>query len=268
MIAWHQQLLNSIAIHYTEYNTIISPFPIIKVEDKPLLIHLISIDQNLHKISPNHFSKISEQAAAQNLKCIHLWEDNWFQHPVLISNRLKALMNQSQKIHGRETITKRIDKQIATVFLQANHLQQWANAYYKFGLYNKKNELLAVATFSKSRVMIDGVIPYRSYELIRFASKSGITVVGGLSKLLSFFINQYQPAHLMTYADRDWSLGESYQKIGFKNVGYKMDETYWVHPNQLIRNKAKPLTEQEYAQKGFLPIYTSGSIKYVLDRRT
>ena len=59
----------------------------------------------------------------------------------------------------------------------------------------------------------------RSYELIRFCSKSGYTVAGGLTKLLQHFIREKQPGDIMTYVERQLSDGSSYIKAGFKKVG-------------------------------------------------
>ncbi len=69
---------------------------------------------------------------------------------------------------------------------------------------------MAVASFSKGRVMKNRVVPYRSYECVRFACELGTTVVGVLGKLISAFEQNHHPDHLMSYADRDWGTGKGY----------------------------------------------------------
>ncbi|MBR4315953.1 MAG: hypothetical protein IKP65_03150, partial [Alphaproteobacteria bacterium] len=56
------------------------------------------------------------------------------------------------------------------------------------------------------------------YELIRFASKIGYQVIGGASKLLSYFRKQYKGS-IISYADRRYSNGKLYEAIGFKLIG-------------------------------------------------
>ena len=77
----------------------------------------------------------------------------------------------------------------------------------KIGL--KFNDLLvAVMTFGKPRFS-------RNYEweLLRYCSNS--TVVGGASKLLSFFKKKYLPASIVSYADIRWGNGKLYDSLGF-----------------------------------------------------
>jgi hypothetical protein len=246
-----------------------SKFPFVFLTDHQILLHCISLlHPNIKNISPDYFSKLCDAATVQNIRIINLWEDVWYHKKELVQSRILALCGISKRVHARQTSILRIDKKEAEQFLNENHLQQNTNAYYKYGLY-KQDELVAVATFSKSRVMTDSSALYRSYELVRFASLCGITVNGGLSKLLHFFIEQYHPAHLMTYADRDWSRGNSYKKMGFDFLENTSPQEFFIHPDEMIRLYPQRLveTENELLQKGYLKIYNAGNSKFTLDRR-
>jgi hypothetical protein len=224
----------------------------------------------LKTIEPNYFRQLSEQALQLNIRLLHLWSDVYVQQKNLVEARILSLLGTRNRIHARQTSVVRIDKKQADKFLQANHLQKHTGAYYKYGL-EYKGEMVAVATFSKSRVMTDGIVPYRSYELERFASKLGTTVTGGLGKLLSHFILQHHPAHLMTYADRDWSAGAGYEKLGFTLVESTSPQAFYIHPDEMIRYPIHRLpenfTEDDMKQKGYVKIFNAGSLKYILDRR-
>jgi hypothetical protein len=227
-----------------------------------LCLHFISIDTDrLNKIPPTYFMEMSE--SAPHLKLIHIWEDMYTQHPELVLARIQALMGNRKRIHGRTTEVKRIDKTTAEGFLNTHHLQQYVTAYYKYGLYHKE-ELVAVATFSKSRIMQDEIIPYRSYELIRFASKAGITVTGGLSKLLRAFINEVHPAHIMTYADRDWGSGEGYEKLGFNQVANNPPSPFYINLTTLLRTNANQLIREGLTLPDEMLVFNAGSLKYTL----
>jgi hypothetical protein len=249
-----------------------SKFPFLYLAEYNLLLHCIPIDIFLlNDIDSNYFSLLSDEANCQQIKLIHLWEDVWQQQTALIQLRLLALLGKSKRIHARQTQIIRLDKKVTDDFLNTHHLQKTTNAYYKYGLY-LKDELVAVCTFSKSRVMLDGPVLYRSFELVRFANKSGTTVVGGWSKLLEYFIKQHHPAHLMTYADRDWSFGEGYIKFGFTFIENVLPQFFLIHPHELIRHYPHRLPQkfssiEEMQNDGYIKIYNAGNAKFILDNR-
>jgi hypothetical protein len=67
-------------------------------------------------------------------------------------------------------------------------------------------------------------------ELIRFASISNFNVVGGASKLLKAFKQQSDIRKLVSYADRRWSVGNVYEKLGFKLTATSKPN-YWYTKN-------------------------------------
>ena len=75
--------------------------------------------------------------------------------------------------------------------------------------------LVAVAMFSAPRPMERGSKVVQSYEWVRYASIGNYRVVGGMGKLMSFFIGKLSPDEIMSYADKDWSDGDVYKKLGF-----------------------------------------------------
>jgi hypothetical protein len=216
---------------------------------------------------------------------IHLWEDVWRQQPAIILSRLRALVGISERIPARLTQVRRIDKPTAERFLQINHLQVFTNVKYKYGLFlparyfrvlsadfsEKPPEapelLVAVATFSHPRQVVRNGISHRSVELVRFANMLNCTVVGGLDKLLKAFTTDFHPDDIMTYADRDWSNGRSYEKLGFTRLEQTEPQSFWVHPGEWIRyypnHLPGGLMENEMPGKGYIPVYNSGSIKFV-----
>ncbi len=233
------------------------------------LIHFIHLTQAQH-LPENFTQQLSLKYLDTPYRIIHVWEDVWMHKNDLVKSRLKAICGTSKKIHARATKACRIDKQTTQAFLNTHHLQGATGAYYKYALMHK-DEVLAVATFSKARVMYDGPVYYRSYELERFACISGYTITGGLGKLLHAFIDEINPAHLMTYADADWGKGEGYAKLGFTPAGISAPQLFYVNPESHIRYYADKILalhgEVELKAKGFLRAFTAGNYKFVLDRR-
>ena len=55
----------------------------------------------------------------------------------------------------------------------------------------------------------------RSYELIRFCCREGISVTGGLTKLVKNFCRETKAGDVMTYIDKQLSDGKAFIKAGF-----------------------------------------------------
>jgi hypothetical protein len=76
-------------------------------------------------------------------------------------------------------------------------------------------------TFGKFRTSLGKKSLENCYELLRFCSKLNTVVVGGSNKLLAYFIKEYQPKTVISYADRSWSslLGSNvYLNMGFEFI--------------------------------------------------
>ena len=73
-----------------------------------------------------------------------------------------------------------------------------------------ENRIVACMTFGKPRFGGN----YK-YELIRYSSELNTNVIGGAGKLLNHFKKHYFGS-IVSYADRKWSAGNMYEKLGFK----------------------------------------------------
>jgi len=202
-------------------------------------------------------------------RCIHVDEDLWISRPDLLLNRIAALTGKAQRIYARDTVAARIDKRVAMVFQQTHHLQVALPGKYRYGLFHK-GDLVAIAVFSGGRKMNDRPDDYRSFELLRFCHKQGVQVVGGFSKLIDAFQQEFHPGDIMTYADKDWSDGDSYRKIGFTIVGETEPQRFWVNTKTKQRYDEHTLPQaiknadiSVRQSLGYAPLYNSGSIKLI-----
>ena len=87
------------------------------------------------------------------------------------------------KIYARNCEIVDISKDTLIQFLNENHSQGYANSIVNYGLIYK-DELVQVMSFGKPRFN-----KFYSWELIRDCTKSGVEVVGGVSKLWKHFID-------------------------------------------------------------------------------
>ncbi|MEA5459886.1 hypothetical protein VB796_12595 [Arcicella sp. LKC2W] len=258
--------INQIAF---EVNQTLSVFEILYLPDFQLYLHLIDLNEfSSNSISITYFQDLSEKVNIQNQRIIHLWEDVWADKKDLVQSRILAMIGKFSRLNARHCFIERIDKPTADKFLNENHLQASVKAKFKYGLFLKtqyvkkfldkqsvENELIAVATFSGGRTLKEGERKdFRSYELIRFASLKGFVVVGGMDKLLKAFIAEHSPDDIMSYADRDWSDGRSYLKLGFLKIGLLNPQCFVVDEN----TNQRLLTHEVNVE-----IVNAGSIKYV-----
>jgi hypothetical protein len=214
----------------------------------------------------DYFTGLCDHAEMTGIHLVQIWEDQYRAKREIVESRICSLFGSSTRVHARKTTADRIDRDLADEFLRRNHLLGPCNAARHYGLI-LNSELIAVASFGKARMIRRGNQPYRSFELIRFCSRNGYTVVGGMSKLLRRFIEDRAPDDISTYADRDWSDGSTYLKLGFRRQGvisarkFSLATDGWERtPINLQRNETTALTEHQR-----LIVYNSGSIKFLLD---
>jgi hypothetical protein len=127
-------------------------------------------------------------------------------------------------------------------FLNENHLQGYKHAQVELGLWNNQ-ELISAMTFNKHSKY--------EWEIVRFATKKNHVVVGGASRLFSNFVKIYKPNSILTFADRRYSNGSVYKKLGFEIIGTtEPGYVYIDHGKILSRYKC-----QKHKLKKLLPIY-------------
>ncbi len=226
------------------------------------IINLISLDNNY---DPEALIELQTAYQLKNIQLLQLWEDVWQTRRDQVLGRIKSILGLNVRLHARKGVVTGIDQQQADDFLNANHIQASAKARYKFAL-KIDEEIVAVACFSNVRFMKTVSTDYRSVELIRFATRIGFTVTGGFTKLLKHFIKIISPNDVMSYADRDWSLGNAYEQSGFKLVGLTPPAQIWLDRKELIRYFPHRLPTQANSSLNddFLRVFNTGNLKYIL----
>ena len=152
----------------------------------------------------------------KGIQLIHIFEDEWTYKQDIVKSRLKNILGlTSNKIFARKCQIKEVSNKDSKIFLNKNHIQGNVNSNIRLGLYYN-DELVSLITFGKTRLIMNG--NKNSNELIRFCNKLDTTVIGGADKLLKHFIKQYKPKEIITYADKRWSIGNLYKKLGFEYI--------------------------------------------------
>lgn len=251
-----------------------NPFYIVALQQK-VYVHLVPLNSNF---TPQQLLSLQIAYQQQGIFLVHLWEDIWDTRRNQVMSRLHSFCGLNQSLHGRKTKVTSLDLSETRTFLDVNHLQGYIKTKHNYGLF-LGDELVAAACFAAPRPMKSKGANYKSAELVRFATKSGFTIVGGLGKLIKAFSEEVTVNDLMTYADRDWSLGKGYDKLGFAAIGQTKPLFFYVDEKSMQRQQTHRLpkkissafAEQNVLnlddfmnQQGFVKTFNTGNLKYLL----
>jgi len=232
--------------------------------------------ENFNKNKNYHLNK-TEECGKNNIKLIHIFEDEWVFKQDIVKSRLKQILgiNKSKRIHARKCQIREISPKTKNEFLNNFHIQGGDRSNIKLGAFYN-NELVSVMTFSHGSISkgsknINGV-----WELSRFCSNSKYHIPGIASKLLTYFKRNYEWLEIFSYADRRWSKGNVYYKLGFK-LEHITKPNYWYIKNQerihrfnLRKRSDEPKDIPEWilrSKEGYHRIWDCGHLKFILKCR-
>lgn len=197
----------------------------------------------LYKDKDYHLNK-SIKCEEHNIRLIHIFEDEWVNNKDIVKSRLRNLLGLTPtRIYARKCEVREVPTRIKTDFLNTNHIQGSVGSKVNLGLYYN-DELVALMTFGKRPVFND-----YEYELIRFCNKVGVSVVGGAGRLLKSFIRLYSPKEVISYADRRWSTGNLYNKLGFEFISNT--DPSWFIVNNGVREHRVKYQKHKLIEQGF-----------------
>ncbi len=218
---------------------------------------------------------------------IHVFEDEYVNHKDIVLNKIKHIIGKCEKlpkIYGRKCEVKRIYKHDAEEFLNKYHIQGFVSSSVYLGAYYN-NMLIAVMSFK------NGNLKNSCWELTRFASDYNYVCCGVGGKLFKYFIKEFEPQKIISFADRRWTISpynNLYIKLGFllekfnpPDYKYYLDESkndmkhkrihkMKLNKQTLHKKYGLPLTmtETEMARElGYDRIWDCGLIKYVWENK-
>jgi len=209
-------------------------FPIWKSKENSIIIQGICIAEfkRLDSGKLNGFQQEIVNLRGDGFLAFRIWEDVWNQKKNFILTFLKFQINRPLSIFARDTKVVILEEKDARKFADKNHLlgflrgktylacivpphRQFRNIKSEFEVDG--NPLIAIAVFGKDRVFkTEEGHSQISAELIQICTDPSVRLVGGLTKLISFYTSVHQIDNVMTYSDLEWSSGLAFQKIGFK----------------------------------------------------
>jgi hypothetical protein len=226
-------------------------------------------DKNYHLIKTIKSEK-------KGYQLLHFWDVEYQNKKEIVLSIINSKLGIFDKrIYARKCEVKEINVSMKDEFLVYNHLQGKDKSKIRLGLFHN-DKLISVMTFTKARYNKNC-----DWEIIRYSTKLNCQVIGGASKLFDYFVKKYSPQSIVTYADRRYSNGNLYEKLGFKFDGYTKPNYYYIKNDKLysriefqkhkLKNKLKifdeNLTEWENMQlNGYDRIWDCGNYRFVWHR--
>lgn len=257
-----KKLLDDMGVEYIHQDRkLISPFEL----DFVIPSHKIAIEFNgIYYHSEDMGGKGRTYHMSKTRKCedagyqlLHIFENEYINKYDILKGKLLSIFNKNEyKIYARKCQVKEIPPKIKKRFNEKYHIQGDSQSCVNLGLFYK-NRLVQVMTFSKRRKALGASHMEGNYELSRMCSIRRFTIVGGASKLLRYFEKTYKPKKLVSYADKRWSRGNVYYKMGLELIG-SSPPSYWYFYK---KGNDKPLYHRykfaKHTLNRQLPIYDS-----------
>lgn len=275
-----KEIIDFIKINNIQINirSIIPPYEIdIYIPEHKLAIEFDGLYWHSNKPKNYHLVK-TQMCEEKGIQLLHIFENEWID-PIkqdIWKSIISGKLDRNDRIFGRKTeIREIIDNKLVKEFLDNNHLQGHCPSSIKLGLFYN-DELVSIMTFGKTRFS-----KKYEYEMIRFCNKKFLSVVGGASKLYKYFVRNYNPESIVSYADRRYSNGNLYDKLGFE-FSHNSTPNYWYFklPDIILysrikfqKHKLKDLLEnfnndiseiENMYNNNYRRIFDCGNIIYVL----
>jgi very-short-patch-repair endonuclease len=251
---------------------IISPYELdIYLPDKKIAIEMDGIYWH-----QNEKEKLDKQILCRELgiQLIHITDLSWYSRTDIWKSILASKLKVQERIYARSCSMNLVSLNEVKQFLQEHHFQGSVNHKVAVGLFIDEKPV-AVMTFGAPRFN-----EKYKWELLRYASIKNLTVVGGASRLLKFF-RTLNLGSIITYAKKEYSNGNLYQKLGFTLIDQGSKSYFYMKGDitisryqaqkhklpKLLGDKFNTnLSEKEnMKQAGYILIPDRGSITFGLD---
>jgi len=273
------EFVESLGINIIRHNrTLIKPLELdIVLPDYKIAIEYNGLYwHNENFIGETYHLEKTEVCEKIGYRLIHIFEDEWILKQDIVKSRLKHILGKTEDlthIGARECTIKEISSKEKNQFLEHFHIQGPDASKVKLGAFYEE-ELIAVMTFSHGS-LAKGVKHQSSlvWELNRFCTHSDFVISGIASKLLEYFKKNYDWHKIFSYADRRWSDGNLYEKLGFE-LEHVTQPNYWyirdfqrTHRFALRKRPDEPKDIPEYIlrlQEGYIRVWDCGNLKFRL----
>lgn len=246
--------------------------------DKKIAIEHHGLYWHSDKFKDDNYHKNKRLASLKNgVRVIQIFSDEWTnKRDICESMLLNRVGICKTKIYARKCSIVELTSDECNIFLEKNHMQgMGVNAGIRLGL-RYGNELVSVMTFCNYRRSLGMTSVIDGYELLRFSNKLNVSVIGGASRLFSYFRKKYSPTEVTSFCNLRWGEGKMYTNIGMVKIketapnyyytkGSVREERFKFTKHKLVEmGHSEAKTEREIMQElGYFRVYDCGHAKYL-----
>lgn len=196
----------------------------------------------------NYHRNKTEACLKTGYRLLHVFEDEWIHKNEIIKAKILNILGKTtNKVMARKCEIRQVSSvKEQKEFLNRNHIQGWSNNVISYGLY-LNNELNGMMSFDKPRTN-----KKYQWELSRYATDKDSVLMGGSSKLLSYFIKHHNPDNIISYADLSFSNGNMYEKIGFKLKSTSNPSYFYIDKITIKRHHRFNFNKKKLIKMGVL----------------
>lgn len=213
-----------------------------------------------------------EDAKNNGVQLLTVWCSEWSSRKEQILNFIGSKLQTNKTVYARKCEVVEISKQDACLFNNRNHIQEISpqSISRSFGLIYE-DRLVGL--------MIFGLHQRNSKDVVlrRMCFETGITVVGGASKMFRFSVESMGFDRCVSWSDNRWSNGNVYHELGFLcEASLPPDYIYLskagkiVHKQSATKQKLGAVvgqTEYERATElGMTRVWDCGKVRWVWTR--
>lgn len=234
--------------------------------------------EDVPHINKEYHSAKFKECEKKGIQLITIFSSFWNNKKDIVKKLLrnKLGLDNDNAIFARKCNVVEVKCKDIKDFLNCNHVQGYTTSSINLALEYEGN-IVAVMTFGKIRSRTALGKSEDGFELIRFASSN--RVIGGASKLLKYFIRQYNPVKIISYSNNEWSTGNLYSTLGF-TLEHEISPSYWyvyrdgilLHRYNFAKHKLvkkgydEKLTEREITKSmKLLKVWDCGKKRWVLE---
>lgn len=180
--------------------------------------------------NPNRHLEKTIACESQGIQLLHITDIEWNSKKDIMMSVIKSKLGLNNRLYARKCKVKMLSNAEVKQFLLSTHIQGYIPAKFNLALLNDEDKLLMLMTIGPSRFNKE-----YNYEILRISSAPGITVVGGISKLLKHVRTTLQIKDpIISYCDRSKSAGNGYISSGFKLLYTTSPGYYWTDTKNVI----------------------------------
>lgn len=188
-----------------------------------------------------------EACMEKGIRLVQIFQTDWNLRGTRWKRFFDSLLAPKQRIYARSLTLHRYgvsDRERVREFFEDSHIQGCPpRMSYMYGLEDEDGTIYGMMSFIEKQY-VKHSRNEGCYELNRYATRYGYSVVGGASRLLCAFEREVRPVSIVSYSDCDVFSGDMYAKLGFVREGYSSNY-FWTDGRVVFSRKQCQLNRLE-----------------------